>query len=258
MLIKQIAVLIIFFSMVGCEERVVAVPADGGQDDGGQDDGGQDSGYLYTYCEDGQILTGRCTDGICDPRPFETCDDGSCVLAPATCKALPPSITITIENERHQTIYIDGLFMPFELRDSAGSSLATHTMINVGSCDQCEDICAESLPQGDPSPCYVELAAGAKATLSWNTMVFGSGSCAPSCDKTCSRSSRIEPGDYTVVIPYRLDLEVQDYTFTEVVCTSIQGGSSWMGDYFGFPVFDHQAEIAVTFDGQDEHLLSIK
>ena len=255
-MLKWSAAIIFTLSMVGCGERnAMNVPNDDGS---ASSDAGQADGYLFTYCEDAVVHTGHCTGGICDPVPFETCDDGSCVLSPDTCQAPPTSIAVTIHNELSKTIYIEGLFVPFSLRDSANNNIETTGMMNVGSCDQCNDVCDNNIPHGDPSPCYVEIAAGAQVTLNWNLMSYKSGSCTPACDKICSESSRIEPGDYTAVVPYRLDLEHEGYNFTQLQCSSIQGAPSWWGDNFGTGVFDQQAEVTVTYSAQDKLLLTIK
>lgn len=255
------------FSLVlaGCSETQTAVVEDDSQaKDSGQSDGGQADAktkeYSYEYCEDGEVVTGTCTEGICDPAPFEVCDDGSCVLAPGSCTTPPPppeTIDVTIKNERTETIYVDGLFVPFFLKDNAGDDLATHRPINSGTCDECDDICNNNLPHGDPSPCYVEIAPGEEVTTSWSAKHYVEETCSPSCDKTCIAAQTLAKGDYTMVVPYRLDLDFDWLTFTEQKCSSLVD-KGWWGSSFGICMFDHEAEIAMTYDGQAELVLSVK
>jgi hypothetical protein len=42
---------------------------------------GEPCPYEYDYCQDGVIMTALCSDGLCDPLPFEDCGDGTCVIS---------------------------------------------------------------------------------------------------------------------------------------------------------------------------------
>lgn len=42
--------------------------------------------YEYEYCsQDGVVMTNTCSEGFCDPLPFQICDDGGCVLGDEPC-----------------------------------------------------------------------------------------------------------------------------------------------------------------------------
>jgi hypothetical protein len=173
-------------------------------------------------------------------------DGGSAVSSP---------MSVTVTNAGASPIYIDGILMPFALRNASGDLLPTSAGWGY-HCDGCESVC-ETGAMGEVCPTYAEVPPGATVTVEWDRRVWAEEMSTCSCggaigEPACAVLSPAPQGPHDIELPYRTDLpgDESDYTNLPLEAHPHLDGAGVMirsncSEGFGLGVFDqvHSAPL---------------
>jgi hypothetical protein len=191
------------------------------------------------------------------------CGDGSDLQGNGGEEEGTKKITVSLRNTGAQSIYIAGDRMPFQVKDGAGKIWPAAPPPCGFSCGRCSDFCKEPW-LCDSVPCYLEVPAGQTVSLTWNGLVYESGSC-PCNSQSCYSAKALARGKHTFVIPYSRTLSAKGSgsTYSKAECSELPVSAwgsivGWMASGFGTATFGQSLSLPVAYKGQGKIELTLQ